>query len=71
MKQHVNLSLDEDIAITLKQLADENYTTMSQFVTDLILAYNRHRSNESNDGTLYRIHFGPAFLDASLADSDE
>lgn len=58
-KIHVNLSLEEDIAITLRQLAESRYTTMSQLVTDLILA----AQDQEESTLLYRMPIADNYLD--------
>lgn len=54
MKKKVNLSLDEEIAVRLKQLAEEDHKTVSQWVTDAVVyqarAKNDKCSKEKNNG---------------------
>ena len=54
MKKKVNLSLNEEIAMRLKELAEEDHKTVSQWVTDAVLyevrAKNDKYSKEKNNG---------------------
>ena len=46
MKKKVNLSLDEEIAVRLKQLAEEDHKTVSQWVTDAVVYQVRAKNDK-------------------------
>lgn len=48
MKKKVNLSLDEEIAVRLKQLAEEDHKTVSQWVTDAVVYQVRAKNDNVN-----------------------
>lgn len=50
MKKKVNLSLDEEIAMRLKELAEEDHKTVSQWVTDAVLYEVRAKNDTVNQG---------------------
>ena len=37
MKKKVNISLEEDIAIKLKELAEDSHRSVSQWITDKVI----------------------------------
>ena len=49
MKKKVNLSLDEEIAVRLKQLAEEDHKTVSQWVTDAVVQRTKELSQQKGD----------------------
>lgn len=53
MKRKVNLSLDEEIAMHLKKLAERDHKTVSQWVTDTVLCEvreNKCTTRRKNNG---------------------
>lgn len=52
MKKKVNLSLDEEIVVMLKKLAEEEHKPVSQWVTDEVLRAVRKKEKEGNSNEL-------------------
>ena len=46
MKKKVNLSLDEEIVVELKKLAEYEHKTVSQWVTDAVLQSAKEKEKE-------------------------
>jgi len=42
-KKRINISIDEETYVKLKQISDQLHTTASQFITDRIWEYDRDR----------------------------
>lgn len=49
MKKKVNISLDEEVAKALKELAEENHKPVSQWITDAVLQAVKEREKENKD----------------------
>jgi hypothetical protein len=47
MKKKVNLSLDEDVALELKHLAENEYKTVSAWVTDAVVKNMRNNKSKA------------------------
>ena len=52
MKKKVNLSLDEEVVVILKQLAEESYKPVSQWVTDAVLQAAKEKEKEGKNNEL-------------------
>lgn len=43
MKKRINISIDSEVHDILKEMADEDYKSVSQLITDLVLSESRIR----------------------------
>jgi len=48
MKKKVNISLDEEIANKLRELAEKEHKPVSQWVTDAVLKADKEQKREEN-----------------------
>ena len=46
MKKKVNISLDEEVVVILKKLAEEDHKPVSQWITDAVIAESKKRNKE-------------------------
>ncbi|MBQ7776087.1 MAG: hypothetical protein IJ379_09215 [Lachnospiraceae bacterium] len=49
MKRKLNLSLDEEIVVKLKKLAEDEHKTVSQWVTDAVMQKIKEQSQQKGD----------------------
>ena len=46
MKKKVSISLDEDIIVKLKELAEDSHRNVSQWITDKVLESQKEKERE-------------------------
>ena len=50
MKKKVTISLDEDIIIRLKQLAEDSHRNVSQWITDKVIESDKESAEKQEKG---------------------
>lgn len=50
MKRKLNLSLDEEIVVKIKELAEKEHKTVSQWVTDAVMQEVKAMDNNTSGG---------------------